>query len=102
MKIMLLLSEGRIFDGHNAREMRWMAWFGMAQVRRERRRHGEKRIRQFKRHLRSPHASVSCFGARFTQYGTEYRSGSQFIGRPQTFVELQLCFKLHFYTAFLH
>ena len=49
---MLLLSEGRIFDGHNAREMRWMAWFGMAQVRTERRRHGEKRIRQFKRHLR--------------------------------------------------
>ena len=27
-----------------------------------------------------------------------YWSLGQFIGRPQTFVELQLCFKLHFYT----
>ena len=32
------------------------------------------------------------------QVCSEFKYSGQFIGRPQMFVELQLCFKLRFYT----
>ena len=43
---------------------------------------------------------VECFSrAATSRKNTQLSpSSSQFIGRPQTFVELQLRFKLHFYT----
>ena len=42
---------------------------------------------------------MCCFAsARSVQNREEAEDSGQFIGRPQTFVELQLRFKLHFYT----
>ena len=47
-------------------------------------------------------ASLPLAGTGHTKGGEKTQPCSQFIGRPQTFVELQLRFKLHFPSGGVH